>query len=783
MDSIKEAFIKAINEDIKKYNLYKHVKSKFQPIKENNSDVVVLSNTKIRQLKGLGAKPFKGITANIIWTIIHKGPISVQDIKNYLDNEIRIKYKLTAIEAIVSYIAQFPYIKYEKSTNTYMCTEKNIKKVWKDLKEIMSYKIQLNEQKIKTQSDEDKIQSDEDETQLDEDETQSDEDEKIRQLKGLGAKPFKIMTTNVIWTIMNKGPMTTRQIRIYLNKQLNSNMTIDATMQFVCRLWGVPGIHREKIEGVYCYSCTEKNIDKIIIAVRQKFRKNFKLDDEVDNDLYLRDNKIRKKEGLGAKPFQTMTKNIIWTIINKSPISTLGIVEYLNDQFKTNKYKLSSVSAILSILCKIPYIKKLKMTKEKYHPTCYYCDEPDVNKVMKDFTKTRDEIQLTEDKIQLTEDKIQLTEDKIQSPKDEIQSPKDEIQLTEDEIQSPKDEIQLTEDEKIRLSKGLGAKPFKTTIENIIWTIIHKGPSISTNDICKYLDEQFNSNISLVKIRSKLSTHISTSQYIHRKRIERAYYYSCDEHDVDKIIKDLRVKLRGFILDEEVDNKTNLLDEEIRQSKGLGAKPFKTLARNVIWTIIYKGPVTSSIISKYLNEQLKTNKYITSSCSSLLTDLSYLPYIEKIKMSDEKLCPWYYCCNEHNIEKIIQDLRIIWNKKRENALLKTKPKEPVKIEVKEEPVKVEESKFIRIEEPKFIQNIRLICEALSTTKVEEPVKIEVKEEPVKVEVKEEPIKVEVKEEPVKENEEISNEEIISSITKIIQKLLQGISLEITLRLK
>ncbi|MDD4082042.1 MAG: hypothetical protein PHD05_01510, partial [Sphaerochaetaceae bacterium] len=419
MNTLKDAFIEALKkecaeglkEDITKHKLYKHFKIRFQPHQEQNSDVLILSNDQIRKLKGLGAKPFQNVLENIVWTIINKSPISIQGIKNYLDSELKTKYKLDYIEYVISLISQFPYVKYDISTKSFTCHEKNLNKIYQDLIEIMNYKIKVQpvEKKIEVQPVE-------------------DEDEKIRLSKGLGAKPFKFMTTNVIWTIMNKGPITTRQIRIYLNKQLNSNMTIDAAMYFVCRLWGVPGIHREKIEGVYCYSCTEKNIDKIIIAVRQKFRKNFKLDDEVDNDLYLRDNKIRKLKGLGAKPFQTMTKNIIWTIINKSPISTLGIVEYLNDQLKTNKYKLSSVSAILSILCKMPYIKKLKTTKEKYHPTYYCCDEPDVNKVMKDFTKTKD-------KIQSLKDEIQLTKDEIQSPEDKIQSLKDEIQLTKDEIQ------------------------------------------------------------------------------------------------------------------------------------------------------------------------------------------------------------------------------------------------------------------------------------------------------------------------------------------------------------
>ena len=75
--------------------------------------------------------------------------------------------------------------------------------------------------------------------------------EEIRQTKGLGAKPLISKTDNILWTIINKGPISSREIKDYLDKETGADTNSASMLTVLTSLKDMPGIKRERVAGCY----------------------------------------------------------------------------------------------------------------------------------------------------------------------------------------------------------------------------------------------------------------------------------------------------------------------------------------------------------------------------------------------------------------------------------------------------------------------------------------------------------------------------------------------------
>jgi hypothetical protein len=92
------------------------------------------------------------------------------------------------------------------------------------------------------------------------------DDEQIRREKGLSAKPFTSKTDNILWTIVNKGPISSRDIKSFLDKELKADYNITSIAAVLTRLKKLPGVTRTQAgpsSKVYLYSATGLDISKL----------------------------------------------------------------------------------------------------------------------------------------------------------------------------------------------------------------------------------------------------------------------------------------------------------------------------------------------------------------------------------------------------------------------------------------------------------------------------------------------------------------------------------------
>lgn len=91
------------------------------------------------------------------------------------------------------------------------------------------------------------------------------DDEQIRREKGLGAKPFTSKTDNILWTIVNKGPISSRDIKSFLDKELKADYNITSIAAVLTRLKKLPGVTRTQAgpsSKIYLYSAVDKDLQE-----------------------------------------------------------------------------------------------------------------------------------------------------------------------------------------------------------------------------------------------------------------------------------------------------------------------------------------------------------------------------------------------------------------------------------------------------------------------------------------------------------------------------------------
>lgn len=91
------------------------------------------------------------------------------------------------------------------------------------------------------------------------------DDEQIRREKGLSAKPFTSKTDNILWTIVNKGPISSRDIKSFLDKELKADYNITSIAAVLTRLKKLPGVTRTQAgpsSKVYLYSAVDKDLQE-----------------------------------------------------------------------------------------------------------------------------------------------------------------------------------------------------------------------------------------------------------------------------------------------------------------------------------------------------------------------------------------------------------------------------------------------------------------------------------------------------------------------------------------
>ena len=92
------------------------------------------------------------------------------------------------------------------------------------------------------------------------------DDEQIRREKGLSAKPFTSKTDNILWTIVNKGPISSRDIKSFLDKELKADYNITSIAAVLTRLKKLPGVTRTQAR----FTCIQQSI-KIFRSIRPAY--------------------------------------------------------------------------------------------------------------------------------------------------------------------------------------------------------------------------------------------------------------------------------------------------------------------------------------------------------------------------------------------------------------------------------------------------------------------------------------------------------------------------------
>lgn len=102
------------NEEVRKHRLYKPARLSKPSMKERSTKVRILStDDEIREAKGLRAKPFKTLTENLLWTLMHKGPLTAREACDLLEKEFDKPFKASSVSAILTSVRSLSELEIE----------------------------------------------------------------------------------------------------------------------------------------------------------------------------------------------------------------------------------------------------------------------------------------------------------------------------------------------------------------------------------------------------------------------------------------------------------------------------------------------------------------------------------------------------------------------------------------------------------------------------------------------------------------------------------------------